>query len=126
MKIRLLNAVLLAADIDKLTDWYCSTFELSLSPVNEDNYRYNELSCDGLFVISISDAKQWNVIPSKPRNNTAIIQLTVSSVNECLERVTANGGKVLFGPAHDEVYDFNYGGFADIEGNHIWIVEEEK
>jgi len=123
MNIQLLNAYLLADDIKKLTAWYEKTFDLVRGLEVEEDYNSIELLYDSKFVIALTSAEQMGVMPHKLRQNTVIAQFVVSDVTECLERVRMHGGKVLFGPSFDETGNFHYGGFADIEGNHMWIVQ---
>jgi len=39
--------------------------------------------------------------------------------------VKDKGVKILFGLNYEEKQKFHYGAVTDIEGNQIWIVEEE-
>ena len=66
------------------------------------------------------------VKPPTPRNNTVIVQLSVSDISKLFAKVKETGGKILFGPSVDKKEGYLYGGIADIEGNQIWIVEEKK
>lgn len=124
MKIKLLNVVLLASDYEKLISWYMQTFELQIGHSVSDEYHYTELTKDSKFVIAIADAKEMGVNPDIVKNNTAIPQLAVSDVSALLKSAENNSGKILFGPAYDEIGKFYYGGFKDIEGNQIWIIED--
>lgn len=125
MRIRLLNAILLASDYEKLLSWYKQTFNLEIGFSVSDEYHFTELTNDSKFVIAISDAVEMGVTPHAARNNTAIPQLAVSDVADVLEKVSSNGGKVLFGPSYDDKWKLYYGGFSDIEGNQIWVTEEK-
>lgn len=66
------------------------------------------------------------VKPTSPRNNTVIIQLSVSDINKLFAKVKKTSGKILFGPSLDEKEGYLYGALADIEGNQIWIIEARK
>ena len=119
-----MNAYILAENFQELAEWYSKTFELDKGLEVSEDYHSSELTKNGKFVIAFADTKEMGVKPLTPRNNTVVAQFAVSDAKECLERVAANGGKVLFGPSYDETGKFYYGGFADIEGNQIWIVQE--
>ena len=123
MDISLLNAVILAHDYNKLVEWYKKTFDLEIGTSVKDEYHYTELRKSDKFVIAIGDAKEMGVTPSEPRNNTMIAQLSVSDITSAFEEIRKNGGKILFGPSYDEKWKFHYGGFDDIEGNQLWVVQ---
>jgi predicted enzyme related to lactoylglutathione lyase len=123
MEISLLNAVILAQDYNNLVEWYKKTFALDIGTSVNEEYHYTELRKSGKFVIAIGDAKEMGVTPSEPRNNTLIAQFTVSDITIAFEKIRESGGKILFGPSYDEKWKFHYGGFNDIEGNQIWIVQ---
>jgi len=123
METIFLNAVILAADYENLVEWYQNTFELDIGTNVDEDYHYTELTRAGKLVISIADAREMGVIPSEPRNNSLIIQLSLSNINEAFERIKNNGGKILFGPSFDKKWGFYYGGFNDIEGNQVWAIE---
>jgi predicted enzyme related to lactoylglutathione lyase len=123
MSIRLLNAYILAENFDKLVSWYIDTFSLEKGLTSEEDYHSTELTKNGKFVIAFAEANEMGVKPAIPRNNTVVVQFVVSDVAECLEGVKNGGGKVLFGPSFDKTGGFYYGGFSDIEGNQIWIVQ---
>ncbi len=124
VNIRFLNAYILAEDFKKLSGWYEKTFELDRGLTVEEDYLSMELRKNGKFVIAFADSKEMGITPYYDRQNTVIAQLAVSNVKECLERVSQCGGKALFGPSFDETGKFYYGGFSDIEGNQIWVVQE--
>ena len=125
MKISLINGVILAEDYEKLVDWYIKTFSLDIASRREKDYHYTELIQNGQAVVGIAKTEEMGVIPTKPRNNTVIIQIEVSDIQELFARVS-DSGKVLFGPSKDKDGAFIYGGLADPEGNQIWVVERKK
>lgn len=122
MKLRLLNAVLLAEDYARLRDWWIAALGLELKQEWTADYHYAELAFDGRFVVGIADAEEMGCVPHQPRRNTAVPQLQVDDVAAVLRRVKAHGGDVPFGPSFDAKESFWFGGFADIEGNHVWVV----
>lgn len=126
MNLNLLYPIILAEGYEKLTDWYIKTFDLTVKYKVEGNENYTVLEYSGQAVVGIAIAREMGVKPSVPRNNTAIIQFSVSDINMLFERVSEAGGKILFGPSADEKEGYLYGGLLDIEGNQIWVVEEKK
>lgn len=125
MDIKFLNAVILASDYDKLIAWYKITFDLDTGTAVNEGYHYTELTRSGKLVIAIADTKEMGVTPTEPRNNSLIVQLSLSDIDEAFEKIENNGGKILFGPLYDENWNFYYGGFRDIEGNQIWVIEDK-
>ena len=88
----------------------------------EEGEEYVELGTLSEVLFGFARAKEMGVKPSTPRNNTVIIQLSVSDINELFSKVKKTGGKILFGPSLSEE-GYLYGGLADIEGNQIWVIE---
>lgn len=122
MKTSLINAVILAEDYDKLVDWYIRIFTLDVKHKVDKNYHYTELAQDEQVILGIANTKEMGVIPTKPRNNSVIVQIKVSNIHELFDRIKGTG-KVLFGPTEDKDEDIVYGGIADPEGNQVWLVE---
>ncbi|MGB3340311.1 MAG: VOC family protein [bacterium] len=125
MKTSLINAVILAENYDKLVDWYIQTFTLDVEHKVEKDYHYTELAQNGHSVVGIAKTEEMGVTPTKPRNNSVIVQIMVSNIYELCDRIKAHG-KVLFGPTRDKDEGFTYGGIADPEGNQIWLVERKS
>jgi len=126
MNISLLNPVVLAEDYGKLIDWYVTTFDLNLQSQTEEGESYTELEHSGKLVVGIAKANEMGVQPTTPRSNTVIIQLAVSDIRTLFDNIRKTGGRILFGPSVDEKGGYVYGGCADIEGNHIWVVEKKN
>lgn len=126
MKINSLHPMILAENYEELVEWYIKTFDLSTKYKAEEGENYTGLEQSGKLVVGIAIAHEMGVKPTSPRNNTVIIQLSVSDINKLFARVKKMGGKILFGPSLDEKEGYLYGGLADIEGNQIWIVEDRK
>ena len=61
---------------------------------------------------------------SKRVMNTVILQICTNDLKSLFKKIKNNGGSVLFGPSYDEVDKYWYGSFTDIEGNEIWVVDE--
>ena len=123
MKLRLLNAVILAQDYEKVRDWWIEVVGLELKQEWSKEYHYAELAKDGKFVVGIASAKEMGAEPMTPRQNGVVPQLQVEDCRAFLEQVKARGGDVPFGPSFDKVEKFWFGGFSDAEGNPVWVVE---
>jgi predicted enzyme related to lactoylglutathione lyase len=118
MLIKPINTVVLAEDFEKVKEWYIDTFDfVEVSyPGMEDAY-VDLLSGDQVIVgITQNDTKEPLPVP---RKNAQYLQVSCSHIFTLFEKVSKNGGKVMFGPSKDEGYW--YGGIKDIEGNTIWI-----
>jgi predicted enzyme related to lactoylglutathione lyase len=125
MKTSLNNGIILAEDYNKLVDWYIKTFTLDIKHKVEENYHYTELAQDGHVVLGIARTDEMGVTPTRPRNNSVIIQILVSNIHELYDRIK-DSGKILFGPFQDKEGGFTYGGIADPEGNQIWLVQRKN
>ena len=127
MKVRLVNAVILAKNYLKLVEWYKKVLNLQvLLTINKD-YHYTELGQENEIIIGIAVAKEMGRtdeehIETHISQSHVVIQIKVSDILELFEKVTGNSGKILFGPSVED--DYQYGAFADIEGNEIWVVEK--
>jgi predicted enzyme related to lactoylglutathione lyase len=126
VKLELMNAVVMAEDYERLRDWYVEALDLTLESEWTENYHYAELVKDGRLVVGIASAEEMNVTPRDRKSATVVAQLNVEDVKAFLARVREHGADVPFGPSHDEDGDFWFGGFADIEGNPVWVVEMPK
>jgi predicted enzyme related to lactoylglutathione lyase len=126
MNLKLLYPIILAEKYENLANWYIRTFDLKIKYKVEGKENYTVLEHAGQAVAGIAIAREMGVKPSAPRNNTAIIQFSVSDIRGLFERVCETGGKILFGPSIDEKEGYLYGGLLDIEGNQIWVVEEKE
>ena len=124
MKISLINGVILAEDYDRLIDWYVTIFSLDIEHRVTKGYHYTELAQQGHVIFGIAKTEEMGIIPTNPRNNSVIIQVTVSDIQEIFDRIKG-AGKILFGPTRDRDSGFIYGGITDPEGNQIWIVERK-
>jgi len=125
MEVRWLNVMVMCEDYEAQIQWYKDTFELKEILRESGAYNYVELGHDKDHVIvGLTPAKEIKHIPSKPRNNTTLLQLKVKDMETLFEKIKANKGKILFGIQKDEKYDFLYGSITDLEGNEIWVVEE--
>ena len=123
MKLRLMNAVVMAEDYEKLRDWYVDALDLELIGEWTEKYHYAELARDGRLVVGIASAEEMKVTPGDRKNATVVAQLNVDDARGFLARVKEKGGDVPFGPSWEEDEEFWFGGFADPEGNLVWVVE---
>lgn len=125
METSLINVVILASDYEMLISWYLKVFNLEIYLQVKEGYDYTELGQSNRLIVGIAKTEEMGLVPTKPRNNSVIIQIAVSSLDKIFDTVSKSGGKVLFGPSIDEKEGFVYGGIADPEGNQIWIVEKD-
>jgi predicted enzyme related to lactoylglutathione lyase len=123
MQLELLNAVVQAEDYDSLRDWYVDALELEVAEEHSATFHYAELARDGKVLFGIASAEEMGVDPPRPRRNAVVAQLRVSDAAAVLVRVKERGGKVPFGPTHDENGKYTYGGFEDLEGNLVWVFQ---
>jgi predicted enzyme related to lactoylglutathione lyase len=123
VKLELMNAVVMAEDYERLRDWYIDALELTLEEEWTEKYHYAELVKDGRLVVGIASAEEMGVAPRERKSATVVAQLNVDDVRGFLARVKEKGADVPFGPSFDENGKFWFGGFADIEGNPVWVVE---
>jgi len=123
VKINLLNPMILAENYKELAGWYVKTFDLAIKTRVEEGEEYMELGTSSEVLFGFARAKEMGVKPSTPRNNTVIIQLSVSDISELFDKVKKAGGKILFGPSLSKEEGYLYGGLEDIEGNQIWVIE---
>lgn len=127
MRLELMNTVVMAADYEKLRDWYMDALDLELQQEWTEQYHYAELVRDGKLVVGIADAKEMGVTPHEEKKNaTLVAQFNVEDVSAFLARIKEKGGAVPFGPSYDPDEDLHFGGFADIEGNPCWVVQMPK
>jgi len=123
MRLQLMNAVVQAEDYEGLKNWYMQALDLELSEEWTEKFHYAELVRDGRLVFGIADAREMGIEPGDRKRATVMPQLNVDDVKAFLAQVKERGGTVPFGPSYDEDLDLWFGGFADIEGNPVWVVQ---
>ncbi len=89
-----------------------------------EGFDWTELARPGLR-IGFTPAKQMGAKLPKKRRNAVILHLVTLDVRGILRRVKKCGGKVPFGPTYDEGGKYWYGGFQDLEGNTVWVIDLE-
>ena len=126
MEIKILprETVLLAKNHQLLIDWYINNLNFKIINNNSD-IKYCNLETDSGIKIGIADMEQMgNENYSKRIMNTVILQICTNDLKNFFKRIKNNGGSVLFGPSYDEGDKYWYGSITDIEGNEIWVVDE--
>jgi len=118
------EAVVLADDYDAMVAWYVNVLGFRTTKQFSDGYRYTNLETESGIRIGIAPASEVGVTPSDRVNNTVLLQVEVQDVQALFEHLRRTGGTVTFGPSFDVAGQFWYGGFTDLEGNPIWVVDE--
>jgi len=126
MEIKILprETVLLAKNHQLLINWYINNLNFKIINNNSD-IKYCNLETDSGIKIGIADMEQMgNENYSKRIMNTVILQICTNDLKKLFKRIKNNGDSVLFGPSYDEGDKYWYGSITDIEGNEIWVVDE--
>ena len=126
MDIKILprEIVLVAKNHQSLIDWYINNLNFKIVYNNLD-IKYCSLATDSGIKIGIADMESLgNESYSKRIMNTVILQIATNDLKKLFKKIKNNGGSVLFGPSYDEGDKFWFGSFTDIEGNEIWVVDE--
>ena len=131
MDIKILprETVVVAKNYQSLIDWYINNLNFKIIN-NFPDIKYCYLETDSGIKIGITDMEE--LIKSTPANkplskrvmNTVILQICTNDLKSLFKKIKNNGGSVLFGPSYDEGDKFWFGSFTDIEGNEIWVVDE--
>lgn len=124
MRIAPRETVVLAEDFAALVAWYRDVLGLRETLRVEDDYHYCNLENDLGLKVGIADAAEMGVTPQDRGANTVLLQVQVPDVRELFAHLERQGGTPTFGPSYDEKGAFWYGGFKDLEGNPIWVVDE--
>jgi len=118
------EVVVLAEDYDALVAWYVEVLGFRVASRFDDGYRYTNLENENGLRIGVAPASEAGVLPGERAKNTVLLQIEVPDVQAFFARLRASGTAILFGPSRDETGAFWFGGFADSEGNPIWVVDE--
>ncbi len=124
VKLSRREVVILAEHYDAMVAWYVDVLGFRITKQFADGYRYCNLETESGIRIGIAPASEVGVTPGDRANNTVLLQVGVPDVRAFFDRLQEAGGTVTFGPSFDESGQFWYGGFADLEGNPIWVVNE--
>jgi predicted enzyme related to lactoylglutathione lyase len=123
MEVQLINTVILAENYEELVTWYKETLELDIKLQADKDYHYTDLVKNNKLIVGICPASEMKHIPTAPRNNSVVLQISVDDIEILFSKVADNGGSITFGPAMDKNEGFKFGGFKDPEGNHVWVME---
>ena len=123
MNSKLDTPVILAHDYERLVSWYKEIFSFDIAEEITEGFHYTTFSSSNSNVLGISVAEEMGVIPSGETNNTLVPQFLINDISSLFKKIEDNGGKILFGPKGQDAL---YGGFLDIEGNQIWVTEDQN
>lgn len=124
MRIAPREIVILAEDFDAMVAWYVDVLGFKVVKTFSAGYRYCNLETQSGIQVGIAQAAEVGVVPKDRASNTVLLQIEVADVQLLFERLQEFGDFVTFGPSYDESGRFWFGGFADLEGNPIWVVDE--
>jgi len=124
MKVKFHNVIVFAENYESLINWYQKALGLTITMQNIGDYNYTELGFDSEIIVGITPATEMEHTPSAKRNNSTILQIATTDIEALFNKVKAENGKILFGINVEEKANFKYGGIADLEGNQIWVFEE--
>ena len=122
--IRARETVILATDFSALVSWYARVLGFTIVKLFEDGFHYCNLETPSGIKIGIADAKEVGVHPADRQNNAVVLQIEVDDLKQFFAHLEQAGASITKGPAYDEGGGFWFGGFADLEGNPIWVVDK--
>ena len=123
MDVQLINTVILAKNYKELVKWYEKVLELDIKYQDDKEYHYTDLAKNGKLVVGIGTAEKSREDDSISRNQSVFMQISVSDIYTLFDKVKSNNGKIINGPTRDKNHGFLFGGFEDIEGNQVWVIE---
>ena len=118
--IRPREIVILAGDVEGLSDWYVAALGMRVTARFED-LPYVNLESHGGLRIGIGARPSPEELNSG-REASVIPQLEAADVGGLLDRVRRSGGHADE-PARDSNQGFEFGSFKDPEGNVWWVVD---
>jgi len=118
------EVVVLADNYEAMVAWYVEVLGFRIVKAFSEAYRYGNLETDSGLKIGIAPASEVGVKPGNRAANTVLLQVAVPDVKQFFELLKAQDVAVAFGPEFDEAGDFWFGAIEDIEGNPIWVVDE--
>jgi len=118
------ETVLLADNFDEMIEWYKTVLGFQVTQLFEDEYHFCNLETTSGIKIGIADAKEMGVEPKDRSSNTVLLQFEVHDIELFFNHLKQNNTEISFGPSFDKKDQFWYGGFLDIEGNPIWVVDK--
>ncbi len=120
---RHLCTVVLTKNYKRMVAWYKKALDLKAKTVVAEGFDWTELARPGLR-IGFTPAVQMGARLASPRRNAVILHLVSRDVKGLLARVKRAGAKA-WGPKRSEDGAYWYGGFVDIEGNPVWVIDLE-
>ena len=124
MRLSPRELVILADDYDAMVSWYVDVLGFRVVKAFSEAYHYSNLETDSGIKIGIAPASEVGVNPGNRESNTVLLQVAVPDVKQFVEKLQAHGVTVAFGPLFDKAGDFWFGAIEDVEGNPIWVVDE--
>jgi len=118
------ETVILADDFDAMVAWYVEVLGFKVVKRFDDGYRYANLETESGIRVGLAPAAEVGVVPRDRANSSVLLQIQVADAQRFFERLEEGGSTTMFGPSFDKTGQFWYGGFVDLEGNPIWVVDE--
>ncbi len=125
MRLTPREIVILADDYDAMVKFYTDVLGFRIAKTFSDGYQYCNLETETGIRIGIAPAAEVGVTPRDRTSNTVLLQVGVPDVPLFFQQLQRAGATVIFGPSFDETGKFWFGGIADLEGNPIWVVDED-
>lgn len=123
MHIRPREVVILAHHPAQLVDWYRDTLGFEIVQQFDEDYHYTYMQTSTGIKIGIGSAAEMGVAAPPRNQNTVLLQFEVDDVPAFFTHLETKGSVVSFGPSFDPKGQFWFGGFTDLEGNPIWVVD---
>ena len=91
----------------------------------DDEFHYCCLKTASGSKLGIAPAAGMRVVPGDRSKNTVLLQLEVDDLHELFAHLRQADTVITFGPSRDKQHGFWFSGFADPEGNPIWVVDKD-
>ena len=118
------ETVLLSENFNEMIQWYKSVLGFHVTDLFDDDFHYCNLETKSGIKIGIADANEMGVKPKDRSSNTVLLQFEVQDIDSFFTHLKQNNADITFGPSFDKKGQYWYGGFSDIEGNPIWVVDK--
>lgn len=125
IEIRHREPVVLADDFSRLVAWYRDALGFEVRQLFEDAYHYCLMETPTGIRLGIGSAKEMGIEPADREKNTVVLQFEVDDVKEFFAHLEQEGATITFGPSQDKDDGYWYGGFKDLEGNPVWVVDKD-
>lgn len=123
MEIKPREIVIFAENFKDMVEWYKNILDFKVVRIFDEGYHYANLETESGLKIGITPAAEVGVEPGERKNNPVIMHIVVDDVPQFFEYLKKNDVKINFGPSFEKGADFYYGSFSDLEGNPIWVVD---